>query len=353
VPAWDNPKRATFRFELKPLSTVVEAMGAGFGQKIALQAEGWPLVDFEARGLTLLEAFEKLAKENGLALVGLPRHVLWDGWDELGLRPLPPDTPAGLSVPLGPSRLSIRRIGARQYLESGPADVVLEMRWLVGRELSGMAIIGWDLDAIQDDTGATLRWRRDSEHFRGLPLRANAPFDLVLARRPPAWPIGDPEPHPKTATKIRVLSGAIRIAIPLAYEEATFLASQRGAQRRLGSSVITFQGVDGDPPTLAFVILRTPCGLLDGSSCYSLGPPVGITTGQLDYFGGRPPIDAITIALHDEHGREVGGGGRTEHTGGEHRLAVARAPQRVVFRAVTKVALRHVRFAFEDIPLSK
>jgi hypothetical protein len=358
VPAWDNPRRMTFRFEQQPLSTVVGKMGAGFGQKITLQGEGSRLVDFEAYRLTYFEAFEKLAKETGLSLVGRPKEDYWPGWEELGLEPLPPNSPAGLSVPLGPSRLSIRRIGVRRFLESGPPDIVLEMRWLAGRELSDMAIIGWDLDAIQDDTGATLRCRRDLDQFRGFPLQVNMPFELVL-RPQGARPDRRPGPRRKTATKIRALSGTLRIAIPLVHEEAAFLVSQRGRRRRLGSSVITLEGVDGDPPTLAFAILGKPCNLLYSCSPWSLGPPVGITTDQEEYWsaGGRPSIDAITIALYDKDGREVGDGNGTETRRArerwEYRLALDRPSRRIVFRAVTKAALRVVRFAFVNIRLSE
>jgi len=341
---WDHPKRETFEMKGVPPERVAEEIRKRFGTAFKLDATNVERTDFVAKDVTFLEALDGFAAAQGLFLVGVPAPEETRECHE-ALALVRVDRPLGATpvAYVGPSRLSVQGLAARTtwvFTAEGPrigpspmlaawSDLENEehlcvvFKWIVEPGLEDALLVRLKV-AAQDDTGRDLRalprYIFDPPHLicGELPLRANGYFHVNL-----------PAPRAE-ARALRRLSGSMEVALPVERSEIAFDPRNVGDTKSLGGCQVKL--VEGDGTITRFAFEGIPCKEIRQSD----------------------PVDQIEILGFGADGRAVEYS-RCGGTVGDGRAtwwnAWDQPPSRIVLRAITKVVLREVPFAFDDVPL--
>jgi hypothetical protein len=360
---WDAPMRETFSLKRMPGSEASLEVRKRFGYNFDCPQTD-ALVALHVKDATFFETLDRLAAGLDLYLVGVPVVGEKKGFLEEGpLALVPADGPMGPAMVtyLGPSRLSVesvsvvsvRRCAPRAKPSLGlpdniplPDDLVrtirhfgpgaddaprltLHLKWIVEPGFRDVTIVAFSLNQAVDDHGHMLQKDGDVH----VPVVANSTFAIDFEA-------------PAARTKmIKKLQGILRFAIPVDRGEVTFLPSETKTAKTLGSASITVDEIDGGK--VSVTVIGTPSGIRPEHGLSSIW-----LEGEGDHFPGEPSF--LTLAAFDGKGAAIGGHesyGSDEGGKITYKLELDRAPEKLMFKAITKVAARELPVAFANIPL--
>lgn len=332
---WRKPKRVTFAHKQVALSAVLKDFQTQFGETVALQElKGDRLVDLEAKMVTYYEALDQLAEINGLA-------VLLDKRDNLALTAHFKGMVVPPVVHLGPTRLSVQQ-ALRTKDWNGAELLKIELRWLGPPGLT-CAWIDLKLNKVVDDEGKVHK-RLEPKRYDGFPFVPND--ELVLHLTAPS----------KTATKIVSLSGTATLAFPAKFGTVVFKKKEFGKRKRLGQSAIFMEKVDASPAMIHFTVTGWTCTKFRGGD-HDRPWVVLQTKGGSRQDPGTPGLADLAVSCFAKDKTGIGASADSGYSAmiGEpvwnHRIGLKKSPERIVFRAVTKLKTKEVRFSFPNVLL--
>ncbi|MEE8107324.1 MAG: hypothetical protein V3T86_17445 [Planctomycetota bacterium] len=332
---WSKPKRVTFAHKQVALSAVLKDFQTRFGEAAGLQElKGDRLVDLETKNVTFYEALDQLAENNGLV-------VLFDKRDKLALTARFKGMPEPQVAHLGPTRLSVEQ-ALRTKDWNGSEFLKVELRWL-GPPGMTCALIDLKLNRVSDDEGKVHRLIEE-DRYEGFPVVPNRKFKLNFTA------------PSRTAKKIVSLSGSVIVGFAAKYETVTFKKKELGKTKRLGQSAISLQALDRSPAKVHFTVMGWSCAKFRGGDLDH--PRIHFQTkGDTSWDPMKPGLADFGFSCFTKDKSGIGHSGDTKFstTMGEptwtHAIGVAQVPERIVFRGVTKLKTKEVRFSFPNVPL--